>query len=305
MRVLAAALGLLLFVGCASETEVLVGSTAPTGVDVSSCAPTPEAPLAGLVAVTSEAHVHVWNRPGAAGFVDLGMLGSSLTDQPTEGEGAFVESAAVVPATCGVFVGLCCEPVSGLTKWFKSPDVAPVDIFGRLPAVSPDGARVALVGYGILEVRSVEDPTSEGTTIKVPGDGSAPVLDLMWLDGDRLVLLVSSGTSVPELHVATVSEGTMSQPFGFLGIESDVEGVLLSGVDGGTLEVQVRSSSGIRVIALDTTTLEVTGEGKSLPGFVRRNGDRTVLVSPNGNLSAYTEGDVDPTPVGDGYLWAG
>ncbi len=97
----------------------------------------------------------------------------------------------------------------------------------------------------------------------------------------------------------------MSQPFGFLGIESDVEGVLLSGVDGGTLEVQVRSSSGIRVIALDTTTLEVTGEGKSLPGFVRRNGDRTVLVSPNGNLSAYTEGDVDPTPVGDGYLWAG
>ena len=276
-----------------------------TELPPSSCVPSTTAPLNGLSAVTTGGDVHVWTRPGADGYVEFVGLGDNPDSPPTEGDGSFVESAAVVPSTCAVFVALCCEPVSGLTKWYAAPGAEPVDIFGRLPAVSPDGVRVAFAGYDRIAVASVDDPTEADTEIALPVDGLAAVLDMVWLDGDRLALLINNGGSV-RLHEAVVSEGTL-RPGKPLATGTDGTSALLHGVSDGKLLVNERTQSGSLVESFDVASLDSSGTvaGDPATPFSRMNGSRIVTISRDGTVSAWTGGDVGPIRLGSGYWWAG
>ena len=270
------------------------------------CAPTPGYPFGGLAGVKKDGSVTVFRRGGALDHFVIAPVGDDPENPPTEGDGSFVESVAVVPTeSCGVFVALCCEPVSGLTKWFATPDTEPVDLYGRLPVVSPDGMRVALAGYDELSVRSTADPVTEGATIGLPGAGSGVVLDMMWLDNDRLVLLVNTEGKVL-LHEAVVSEGTM-RPGRKLAVGSTDVSALFIGLVDGKLLVNERSGPTFVTESFDPLTLESAG---SVPGdptwpYVRRSGSRTVVISREGTLSAWMEGDKDPTMLGSDYWWAG
>ena len=300
-----AALAVLFLVPACGGANANGKTSAPTVASAGSCAPGASAPFNGLAAVTTGGDVHVWTRPGADGYVEFAGLGDDPDSPPTEGDGSFVETAAVVPSTCAVFVALCCEPVSGLTKWFPSPDAEPVDIFGRLPAVSPDGSRVAFAGYDRIAVASVDDPTATDIEISLPVDGLAAVLDMVWLDGDRLALLVNTDGSV-RLHQVVVSEGTL-HPGKPLATGADGIGALLHGVSDGKLLVNERTETEHIVESFDAASLESLGTrtGDAAGAFTRRNGSRTVMISGNGALAAWNDGDDDPTMLGSGYWWAG
>ncbi|MFM7263581.1 MAG: hypothetical protein ACKO1X_07530 [Acidimicrobiales bacterium] len=195
--------------------------------------------------------------------------------------------------------------MSGLTKWYSSPGSDPVDLYGRLPAMSPDGERVALVGYDTVTVRSVADPTVESASIGLPGDGSSVVLDMMWLDGDRLAIVVNTGGSL-FLHEAVISEGTM-RPGIVLGAGMQPVSALLVGLIDGALRVSERSEAAFLVESFDPSTLESLGSVPADPAspFVRRAGNRTVSITRDGTLIAHADGQIDPTPLGSGYWWAG
>lgn len=270
------------------------------------CAATSDDPFGGLAAVKDDGSVTVFRRRGDSDRFEIGRLGDDPRNPPTQGDGSFVETVAVVPsASCGVFVALCCEPASGLTKWFATPGAEPVDLYGRLPAVSPDGMRVALAGYDVLSVTSTADPLAEGSTIGLPGAGSGVVLDMMWLDNDRLVLLVNSDGDVL-LHEAVVSEGTM-RPGRKLAAGPTGVSALLVGLVDGKLLVNERAGSALVTESFDPATLESVGSKPGDPAwpYVRRSGKRTAAISREGVLSAWTDGDADPTRLGAGYWWAG
>ena len=305
-----AGLALLLLAACGTDGDMSAGDTstsspAETTPVAASCAPSVESPFNGISAVTDDGDVRVWVRPGPDGWIEFPDLGDDPDAPPTEGDGSYVESVAVVPSTCGVFVALCCEPVIGLTKWFETPDAAPVDLYGRLPAVSPDGTRVALVGLDTVAVRSVEDPAGAGTDIGLPGAGSGLVLDMMWIDGDRLALIMNVSGEV-RLHVAVASEGTL-RPGVPLAAGSTGVSAVLRGVIEGNVVVSERTEETFIVESFDAASFGSTG---TVPGdpdapFVRRVGARTVTIARDGSLGAHADGQIDPTPLGDGYWWAG
>lgn len=308
MRRPAGAALLVLLAACGSGPSTPGADQQDTAVsrEPGPCAPTPGYPFGGLAGVKKDGSVTVFRRGGALDHFVIAPVGDDPENPPTEGDGSFVESVAVVPTeSCGVFVALCCEPVSGLTKWFATPDAEPVDLYGRLPVVSPDGMRVALAGYDELSVRSTADPVAEGATIGLPGAGSGVVLDMMWLDNDRLVLLVNTEGEVL-LHEAVVSEGTM-RPGRKLAVGSTDVSALLIGLVDGKLLVNERSGPTFVTESFDPLTLESAG---SVPGdptwpYVRRSGERTVAISREGTLSAWMDGDVDLTSLGPDYWWAG
>lgn len=276
-----------------------------------SCGASPDTSLSGVAAVTDGGVVRVWSTEGLGEFFELPVVGDDPKSPPTEGDGTYVESVAVVPGTCAVFVGLCCEPASGLTKWFATPETEPVSLFGRLPAVSPDGARIALVGYGQLLVTSVDTPDEEGLTIALPASDGFTVVDMVWLDSDRLVLLVE-GERGTQLQTVVVSEGAFRQRV-LVDAKSDwsttgVTGVALIGISRGDLLLG-SISGGVNVIdRRDAATLESVGREKpfyTTYRWIRRVKSHTVFISSEGFLSAMKDGDEDPTPIGTKYFWAG
>lgn|GEM_PF-2762416 len=295
----------LTLVACGGGEPLTDATQTTAAASRDSCSSSPESPFSGLSAVTPEGVVHVWVRPGADGRIEFAGVGDDPAKPPTEGDGSFVESVAVAPSTCAVFIALCCEPVSGLTKWYPTPGSDPIDLYGRLPAVSPDGERVALVGYDTVTVRSVADPTVEGASIGLPVDGSSVVLDMMWLDGDRLVILVNTGGSLL-LHEAVISEGTI-RPGVALGAGVEPVSALLVGLIDGTFRVSERSEAAFLIESFDPSTLESLGSEPVDPAspFVRRAGNRTVSITRDSTLIAHADGQIDPTPLGSGYWWAG
>ena len=308
MRRLAGVALLVVLAACGNgrSTSAIDPQDTSVALEPGPCAPTPDFPFGGLAGVKKDGSVTVFRRGGAFNQFTVPSLGDDPANPPTEGDGSFVETVAVVPTeSCGFFVALCCEPVSGLTKWFATPDSEPVDLYGRLPAVSPDGTRVALAGYDVLTVRPLVDPTVEGTTVGLPGGGSAVVLDLMWLDNDRVALLVNTAGEIL-LHEAVVSEGTM-RPGRRLAAGSSGVSALLIGLQDGRLLVNERSESALLTESFDPTTLESLASEPGDPEgpYLRRSGSRTVMISREGILSAWVEGDEDPTRQGSDYWWAG
>lgn len=284
--------------------------TTMTGVVSQSCDDLSETSLSGVAAVTDGGLVRVWSTAGFHEFFDLPAVGDDPMNPPTQGDGSFVESVAVVAGTCIVFVGMCCEPAIGLTKWFKTPGTQPINLVGHLPSVSPDGTRIALVGNEQLIVTPVESPDSEGITIDLSASDSSTVVDIVWLDGDRLALLVEDDEGA-RLRMVVVSK-KMLGPSVSINPESgrsttEVSGISLIGVSDGDLLLG-SVVDGVNVVdRRSAETLASVGQEKYSYGsqWMRRTNGHTVFISADGFLSILKDGDDDPSPIGVKYTWAG
>lgn len=119
-------------------------------------------------------------------------------DAPPAEEGPgpnYIETVALTPDLSTAYIGLCCEPISGSVLITEPPTPADPDssrqLFGYGPAVSPDGAYVAVgqiqgVISAIYEVGTYEQldvPAIDGPV------GTYSPYDNIWLDDQRLVAL--------------------------------------------------------------------------------------------------------------------
>lgn len=295
------------------------GDTSGTGGDTTTtvpgppCAPTADAPWRGMVAITDEYLVRVWNQ-GTREFTEYQRVGDDPRSDNVMGDYNVVETVAVDPGTCRVFVGTCCEPVSGITYY----DIdKPFDqwgiLYGHYPVISPDGTRVAYSGYEEITVADLDDPQTAIATIKQPAAEEATIYDMVWLTDDSLVLLGFT-TDGAYLWRADLGAGALADPVLITDAVSqsvgDIWTVGLVGVDAGQLLVRAPGEGGSRLQRRSVDTLEVDSD-EALAGTERSHRigrGRVVSVSDKGRLFAFPVGAEDARAIGDAtdlYVWAG
>lgn len=162
--------------------------------------------------MTADYRVHVWTKPNSLKPSVLEKLG----DIPFEGNNgrdlSVVETAAISPKDCSIFVGTCCEPVSGIT-YYRDKEIAEwSQIFGRLPAISPDGELLAVLGYEKLVITSTDAPSVVNTEIELPSADEVWVERVQWINGDEVAL---SGAKKDGMYVwiTRMSDGTLREAF--------------------------------------------------------------------------------------------
>lgn len=299
--------------GSSADTTAPAAETTTTVVPARPCEPTPDAPWRGMAAITEDYLVRVWNK-GTQDYTEYERIGDDPRSDTVMGDYNVVETIAVDPATCRVFVGTCCEPVSGITYY----DVdQPVDkwgiLYGHYPTISPDGSRIAYSGYEEVTIASLQDPQTAVATITQPGAEDATIYDMIWLTDDELVLLgfTSDGSY---LWRATVSTATLSDPVLITDAVSLTKGEIWSvglvGVDDGALVVRAPGEGGARLQrrALDTLGLDSDEPFTGKERTYRIVAGRVVSVLESGRLMAFPVGADDALAIGgptDLYVWAG
>ena len=79
------------------------------------CAPSEENPTLGLAAITDKYRVRVWDDATTTESRDLEQIADDPYANSTGYDLTVVESVALSTKNCKIFVGACCEPVSGIT----------------------------------------------------------------------------------------------------------------------------------------------------------------------------------------------
>lgn len=300
----------VLLAACSSTTE----STSDTENDtaaVGACAATIEKPTMGLSAITENYRVRVWDDPSSNTPRELDQLGDDPFAQTTGNDLTVVESVAVSPKDCTVFVGACCEPVSGITFYEGKKKGDWLQLMGHLPAISPDGELLALVAYEELLISSVAAPDKPSTTIALPKANEATMYKSTWINGDQVAIsgFTPKGAFV---WIATISEGTLRP--GELITDSvnweseDLWRVGLVGADENENLVTRRDGAEGKDIldfryaeAFEShSTIEIP---RGTASYVM-NGQRSAMVTEKGVLSVWA-GNGDPVQLGAGYVWAG
>lgn len=287
--------------GCSADDSASLTSASGTR----SCVATDADPQLGTVAFSTAGFVRVWVEPGSTDYVELPRIGGDPNDMPTEGDPNIVSSLAVDPATCTVFVGLCCEPVSGSTYWGRpeddwSPDSAHV-LVGALPAVSPSGKYLALVGYEALSVYTLSDPETTTASVQLAAADDALYQDSMWLD-DATIALVSTRNGVvwyEEIDIASAAV-TRSEMLGLQGGGTDgdvpsvallgtaAEGDLVVAIDG---EVSVLARSDLKPVSTVSGGADVTYQRYGLTGITWLDGGLLYVADPSGTGALELPGD--------------
>lgn len=291
-------------------------STTSSDVDtdvaiVGECAATIEKPTMGLSAITEKYRVRVWDDPSSTTPRELDQLGDDPFAESTGNDLTVVESVAVSPKDCTVFVGACCEPVSGITFYEGKKKGDWLQLMGHLPAISPDGELLALVAYEELLISSVATPKKTSTTIALPKANEATMYKTAWINSDQVAI---SGFTPKGAYVwiATVSEGTIRP--GELITDAvnweseDLWRVGLVGADENENLVTRRDGAEGKDIldfryaeAFEShSTIEIP---RGTASYVM-NGRRSAMVTEKGVLSVWA-GNGDPVQLGDGYVWAG
>lgn len=303
---------------CAASTEssestdgVLSTSTTVAGKP---CAPNANEPWRGMAAITEDYQVRVWNGRTDTP-TELPMVGDDPRNDQIEGDINVVETVAVDAGTCKVFVGTCCEPVSGVTYYDIVGD--PADwkyVMGHYPSISPDGTKVAFSGYEEITIATIDDPTMAIATLPQPKAEVATIYDMTWLNDDELVLLgfTSDGAYLWKVSMAQTTPtepvlvtDTVSQSKG------DIWSVGLVGVDlEGKLLVRVPSGDVSRRERRDPMTLSVISREPLdvTDRSYRVSQGRIVRVSRSGGVEARLDRPgATPwrTPTIDAYVWAG
>ena len=295
---------------CSSNT------TAPSNTDddtatVGACAATLEKPTLGLSAITEKYRVRVWDDPASTTPRELEQIGDDPFAESTGYDLTVVESVAVSPKDCKVFVGACCEPVSGITFYEGKKKGEWLQLMGHLPAISPDGELLALVSYEELLISSVATPEKTSTTIALPKANEATMYKSAWINGDQVAIsgFTPKGAFV---WIATISEGTLRP--GELITDSvnweseDLWRVGLVGADENENLVTRRDGAEGKDIldfryaeAFEShSTIEIP---RGTASYVM-NGQRSAMVTEKGVLSVWA-GNGDPVQLGAGYVWAG
>ncbi len=297
-----------LLVGCGGGSSA-VPSTDP--VPEGKCQPTEEDPTLGLAAINRDYRVAVWDTPGSGTPRVLEQLGDDPYSESYGGDMTVVESVAVSPLTCAVFVGACCEPVSGITYHDGNGDGEWETLTGHLPAISPDGELLSLVAYEQLVISAVAEPGTAMVTIELPSADTATMYRSQWINGDEIAVsgFTSEGAFV---WIARMSDGTLREGFRItpdVRWESDkMWRVGLIGVDeSANLVTQTLGSGSAAVIEYrypDSFEVHKTDDApQGSVSYVMR-GRRSSMVSENGALTVWF-GNGDPQVVDGAYVWAG
>jgi hypothetical protein len=275
------------------------------------CVPSEKNPTLGLAAITDKYRVRVWDDASTTESRDLEQIADDPYANNTGYDLTVVESVVVSPKNCQIFVGACCEPVSGITFYEGENKGEWLQLTGHLPAISPNGGLLALVGYEELTVSSVDTPDKVSATIGLPKADVATMYQTAWLNDDQVAVsgFTSKGAFV---WIATISERTIRPAqlitadvnwqsenlwrVGLVGVDENKNLVTrVIGTDGNDIlqfwdaeSFETRSTSNIS----DTTVTYII------------NGSRRTSVDKEGVLNVWW-GTGSPLPVGDDYSWAG
>ena len=300
----------MLLAACSSSTTAPSTTTTEPPLPTGRCSSTTANPTLGLAAITDQFLVEAWTDPDSTEPVRFARIGDDPFDAGMEGDMTVVETVAVSIENCKVFVGACCEPVSGITYHGGETTGQWEMVMGRLPAISPEGDRLALVAYEQLVVSSVDAPDEAEAVIPIPTPETVNFLDARWITVDQVALFGASADGV-KLWIVTISDGTLSDPLtvtnevnwtspelsqvGFVGVDDNGNlAVRRPGNNGSVVEYRYPDSFELRTsTSLGTQVLSY-----------RIDLNRSAMVTANGALSVWVGND-DPRQVGGGYVWAG
>jgi hypothetical protein len=295
---------------CSSSTTAPSDTAGDTAV-VGACAATLEKPTLGLSAITEKYRVRVWDDPASTTPRELDQIGDDPFAESSGYDLTVVESVAVSPKDCKVFVGACCEPVSGITFYEGKKKGEWLQLMGHLPAISPDGEQLARVAYEELLISSTSTPEKTSTTIALPKAKEATMYQSVWINGDQVAI---SGFTPKGAYVwiATISEGTL-RPGELITDTVNWESenlwrVGLVGADENENLVTRRMGTDKNDV-LDFRYAEAFESHSSIEiplGTISyvMNGQRSAMVTEKGVLSVWA-GNSDPVQIGAGYVWAG
>ena len=279
------------------------------------CAPTAKNPALGLAAITDDFRVHVWTNPESTKPVVLEQLGDVPSESNEGYDISVVETAAVSPKDCSVFIGACCEPVSGITYYRGEKKGEWLQLFGRLPAISPDGELLAIAGYEALTISSTAKPSVVNTTIKLPPADEVWVERVQWINGDEVAITGARKDGI-YVWIARLSDGTLREAFRITkDIHQGTGAISAVGIVGtdemGNIVTQnvTVGENGVEKQFLEYRYLDSfqTFTTTALPDDVvryRMNLGRTSMTVSNRALSIWF-GNADPVQLGAGYVWAG
>ena len=291
--------------GNSSSTDTSVVE-APRG----KCSPSEKNPTLGLAAIDSTYHVRVWDSSTSSSPRDLGVVGDDPFATSTGNDLTVAESVAISAKDCSVFVGACCEPVSGITFYDKEKDGEWDTVMGHLPTISPDGELLARVAYEELLISPVNEPEKTNITIGLPKADVATIYRAQWINGDEIALSGFTKTAAM-LWVARVSEGTLREAatistsvnwnsenlwrVGLVGVDESGN-VITQNVNQGQGIVEFRYPESFEVFSTDTAAANVLTYSISQ--------SRSAMVTSAGVLTTWF-GNGDPRTLDGQYVWAG
>lgn len=293
--------------GGSSSSSVTTNVESPQG----KCAPTTQNPTVGMAAITEEFKVVVWDSPDSSTPRQLEQIGDDPFSSSTGSDLTVVETVAVSTKTCEVFVGACCEPVSGITFFDKDKDGEWETLMGHLPVISPDGELLARVAYEELLISSVANPEETTVTINLPKADVATIYRAQWINGDEVAL---SGFTKNGAYLWIANRSTKS-----LREEVQISGTIDGAAHGTSLVGLIGVDESANVVTQNIATEQQTvveyrypdslavSSTDSMSGFVRSyvmKGKRSVMVSDNGALTTWF-GNGDPIAIDGKYVWAG
>lgn len=302
---------LVVLAGCAGRSpDTAPSTTTEPPLPVGRCSPTPANPTLGLAAITDRFLVRAFIDPDSGDHVEFDRIGDDPFAEEIEGDPIVVETAVVSIENCAVFIGSCCEPVSGITFHGGETTGEWGILMGRLPAISPDGSRLALVAYDQLVVSPVVEPDRTEAVVTIPSTEMVNFLGSQWINIDQVLLL---GADAEGVHVWTVTVGdatigprtTLTTEVNWL--SETVGSVGLAGVDdNGNVAIRLPGANGpiVQYRYPDSFEIRSTTTLASNVASYRIDLDRSALVTDTGALSVWL-GDSDPEQIGAGYLWAG
>ena len=282
-----------------------------TDIPQGKCAPTEQNPTVGMAAITEEYKVVVWDSPESSTPRQLEQIGDDPFSSNTGSDLTVVETVAVSTKTCEVFVGACCEPVSGITFFDKDKDGEWETLMGHLPVISPDGELLARVAYEELLISSVANPEETTVTINLPKADVATIYRAQWINGDEVAL---SGFTKNGAYLWIANRSTKS-----LREEVQISGTIDGAAHGTSLVGLIGVDESANVVTQNIATEQQTvveyrypdslavSSTDSMSGFVRSyvmKGKRSVMVSDNGALTTWF-GNGDPIAIDGKYVWAG
>jgi hypothetical protein len=307
-RALLSLCALIFLASCSNSTDVAIEKEAE---NTGRCAPSAENPTLGLSAITDEYRVRVWDDPTSTDARDLEQIADNPSSNNSEYDLTVVESVAVSAKDCTIFVGACCEPVSGITFYEGENKGEWLQLIGHLPTVSPDGEQLALVGYEELTISSVANPDKVLTTIALPKADVATIYRAQWINKDDVAL---SGFTNDGAYLWIASRSTKSLREGVQisdTIDDAAHGMSLVGLIGVdendnivTQDIAAEQQTVVEYRYPDSLAIS---SSDTLSGFVRSyvmRGERSVMVSDNGALTTWF-GNGNPMSLAGKYNWAG